>query len=150
MVQNNNFPPFSPPGTWGLIDQDQSGSGYFLYEGTYNGAASSYAGTFWRTFHPMPVKKNTDYVLSFYLTNSNSGNPAIVQPYVNGSPISTGVSAQGYWNDGIVGDGWQQFASIWNSDEATTADLSLVTLRVSGPATISASIRSRCLASYRS
>jgi PEP-CTERM motif len=129
VLQNNNFPPFNP-GSWGLISHDQSGTGYFLWEGTNTGSAPSYAGTFWESFTPISVSPNTTYDVLFYLVNSNAqGNYAIVQPSINGVTLGAGVSARGYYTDGISGDGWQKFDFSWDSGSATTADLKLVNLR---------------------
>jgi PEP-CTERM motif len=136
VLQNNNFPPF-PAGGWGVIGHDQGGTGFFLYEGTNNGSAPSYVGTFWRDSSSVPVLPNTNYTFSFYLTNSTprslpSLNPAIVQPLINGVALGAGVSANGFFTDGISGDGWQQFTFTWNSGSATTADMSLMDLRATG------------------
>jgi hypothetical protein len=131
VIQNNNFEPFISGG-WGLISHDQSGSGYFLYEGTNNGSAPSYQGKVWETFAPVPVLPDTTYAFSFYLTNSNGQNPAIIQPFINGAPIGPGVSALGFFTDGIPGHEWQQFTFTWNSGSSTTAILSLVNQQTVG------------------
>ena len=124
----------SPRGIWGLIDQDQGGGGYFLYEGTFTGKAPSFAKTFWDTAAPVPVSPHTDYSFSFYLANSNTiaDHEAIVQPSINEAPVGSPVVAKGYYTDGISGDGWQQFTVHWNSGSATTAALELSDLQPSG------------------
>ena len=136
VIQNNNTAPFAAGG-WGLINHDQSGSGYFLYEGTNNGSAPSYAGKFWQSYNLVTVTPNTLYNFSFYLTNStprplSTQNPAVVQPFINGLSLGAGVSAKGYYTDGVNGDGWQKFTFGWNSGSFTTADISLFNQRVTG------------------
>ena len=86
VIANNDFAPFSTQG-FGLIDQDQSGSGNFLYNGTNNGSAPDYTGLVWGSQQPVTVSANTDYILSFYLTNSNDLNTAIIQPSIICQPL---------------------------------------------------------------
>lgn len=135
VIQNNNFPPF-PTGGWGVISQAQDGpSGYFLYEGTNNGSLGpngSFQGTVWES--TTTVLQNTLYTFSFYLTNSESdlGNLAIIQPFINGVSIGAGVSANGNYSDGNPANQWQQFTFPWYSGDSTTADLSLVNQQTNG------------------
>ena len=133
IIRTNNFPPFST-GDWGVISQDQSGTGYFLFSGTdrVNTPLGGYAGTLWQTLDPVPVAQSTDYVLSFVLTNSNGRDPAIIEPRVNGIAAGEAVSAVGFYGDGNQGNGWQQFTYVWSSGTHTHADLSLVNLRSGG------------------
>ena len=60
------------------------------------------------------VNKDTSYLLTFYLTNSNlqMNNPAIIQPSVNGFVLGQGVSAEGFFNDGDPNHQWQPFEFI--------------------------------------
>jgi hypothetical protein len=139
ILKENNFPPFSTGG-WGVISHDQSGSGYFLYEGTNSpgNPIGVYVGTFWASENPVPVIPHTRYRFSFYLTNSTprltsaGQNPAIVQALINGTPLGPTVSAAGYFSDGIQGHGWQRFVFIWHSGLSTTAVLSLKNLQANG------------------
>ncbi len=103
----------------GTISTDQSGFGFFLF-GVSGGGTTS--GQVWGTPTPIPVTTNTDYTLSFYLSNLNTINNALIEPSVNGQSLGSAVSAGG------VGT-WQQFSFPWNSGLNTTADLSLFNQR---------------------
>jgi hypothetical protein len=118
---------------YGNINQDQSGAGYFLYEGTENTAQPRplYSGTLWRVFDPVPVTNGATYVFSFYLTNVGTLNPAQVRPFINDAAIGDAVSASGNFDDGIAGHQWQRFTFVWTAD-AATADIRLDNLRTVG------------------
>ena len=131
VVEDNDFAPFSTQG-FGLINQDQSGVGNFLYNGTNNGSAPDYVGLVWGSQQPVAVSTNTDYILSFYLTNSNDLNTAIIQPSINGTDLVGQAEAMGFFSDGVQGNGWQRFEFQWFSDTSTIASIDLRNLRANG------------------
>lgn len=102
------------------IPVDQSGSGYFLLNRT-GGGGGPFRGEIWGTSSPISVSPGRTYEFSFFLTNENSINNAIIQPKINGLDVGTPVSADGTY----LTNGWQQFVVSWNSGAETTADLSL-------------------------
>ncbi len=53
----------------------------------------------------------TTYTISFFLTNADTANVALVQPEIGGTLLGSPVSAVGDWGGG----GWQQFSFNWNS-----------------------------------
>lgn len=110
------------------ISNDQSGSGFFLFNQTLGGGGE-YAAKFWGTLNPIQVQPSSAYSFSFFLTNQSPVNPAQVVPYVNGSPIGGPVSAVGSFETGNL---WQQFSFAWNSGSSTSADLSLQNQRSLG------------------
>ena len=67
------------------------------------------------------VTPNTDYTVSFYLTNADSINLAQIQPDMNGTTLGAASVATGYW----ATDGWQLFTYSWNSGNHSTATLTL-------------------------
>ncbi|MBK8467291.1 MAG: VCBS repeat-containing protein [Chloracidobacterium sp.] len=117
-----------------VILHDQSGTGRFLYHQTVADlAAPSYAGKVWGTVSPVPVIPNTSYVFSFYLTNRTPGNPAQIEPRINGVAIAPAVSALGFFGSGNPAHKWQQFSFQWTSDgSGTPVDLSLWNLEATG------------------
>ena len=71
------------------ITHNQSGSGYFLYDGTYNDGTTNYAATVWETPNAVPVTPDTNYCFSFYLTNADTINSvARIEPLINGVDIA--------------------------------------------------------------
>lgn len=111
------------------IPQDASGTGYFLFEGTYGyncPACSITAGQ--DQFYISPsfaVDPNTDYTVSFALADvhgSTTPYAAIIQPEIDGSLLGTPVSEAG---NGYSSYGWQQFSFSWNSGSNTSASLIL-------------------------
>lgn len=106
------------------IPQDVSGSGYFLFEGTagYPGTAIIPPGQ--DEFYISPsfaVTPNTDYNVSFWLTDANGINTPSIQPEIAGQLLGTPVSPIGTF----ANSGWQQFTFTWNSGSNTMASLIL-------------------------
>jgi hypothetical protein len=95
------------------IGSDVSGAGYFLFEGT----GGSVAGTIMFQSPNFAVTQNTNYKVSFYLTNEDPTNVASLQPELDGQSLGSPVSAVGTWGT----NGWQQFTFSWNSGSNTTA-----------------------------
>jgi hypothetical protein len=104
------------------IPQDVSGTGYFLFDGTVDAPPSGNEFFISPTFN---VSQNTDYTVSFYLTNANDINVAQVQADLDGTLLGTPVSAAGSYTDGNPADTWQQFSFTWNSGSNSTASLIL-------------------------
>lgn len=107
-------------GTFGAsITHDVSGSGYFLFFGTGSGPADWAYNEFFigPTFS---VDAHTDYNISFYLTNADTINVALVQPEIDGTILGSAVSAGGDFTSG-----WQEFTFSWNSGSNTDASLIL-------------------------
>jgi hypothetical protein len=118
IVKSENF--------FGQIGSDVSTSGYFLFNGTNlnNGPPIP---TDQNAFYISPtfaVTANTNYVLSFYLTNIDPSGLAQVQPQISGNTIGGPVSAIGTWST----NGWQRFSFSFNSGAATFETLTLVDL----------------------
>jgi hypothetical protein len=115
------------PSYLGLILADQSGSGFFLQSRT-GGGGGPFTEEVWGTTTLVAVTPDTLYEFSFYLTNENTINNAMIQPFINGMSVGSAVSAVGTF----LSHGWQQFTFLWNSGTATTADLSLANLTPGG------------------
>jgi hypothetical protein len=107
-----------------VILSDQSGSGFFLHNRT-GGGGGPFNGKVWGTIAPVPVDPQTTYEFSFYLTNENTINNAIMQPTINGVAVGSPVTAAGTF----LTNGWQQFTVSWDSGSASTAELALVNLQ---------------------
>jgi hypothetical protein len=123
--------PGSPNEFTTAINSGVGGSGNFLFDGTYlyNGTETIPSGhdQFYIS-SSFAVSANTEYQVSFYLTNANTLSVAQIQPDINGTLLgSSAVSAVGTWNS----DGWQQFTFTWNSGSATSATLTLHDLQSS-------------------
>ncbi|MGA2443502.1 MAG: PEP-CTERM sorting domain-containing protein [Tepidisphaeraceae bacterium] len=108
------------------INQDVSGNGYFLFEGTYlyNGGTVIPTGNDEFFISPtFSVSPNTNYSVSFYLTNADTNGIAVasVQPQIDGTLLGSPVSAVGTWGS----NGWQQFTFSWNSASNASASLIL-------------------------
>jgi hypothetical protein len=108
------------------ITNDVTGGGYFLFEGTgfYNGAGDPNIPAGNDQFYISPnfaVAPNTDYQVSFYLTNADGIANANVQPEIAGTLLGTPVSAVGDY----MSKGWQQFTFTWNSGANANASLIL-------------------------
>ena len=105
------------------ITSDVSGSGYFLFNGTAAVAPSGQTVVFSASFN---VVQNTNYTVSFYLTNANDIGPATIQAEIGGTLLgSSPVSAVGSFSDGNSSDQWQQFSFTWNSGSLTSTTLKL-------------------------
>jgi hypothetical protein len=105
------------------ITHDASGNGYFLFDGTAGTAPSGQTVVFSASF---AVTANTNYTVSFDLTNANNINVATIQAAMGGVLLGTSpVSANGYFTDGNSKDQWQQFSFTWNSGSATSTTLAL-------------------------
>ena len=117
------------PGVFGgaffdSIPNDVSGTGFFLFIGTasYPGTVNIPAGQ--DQFYISPtfaVTPNTDYNLSFWLTDANGINPPSIQPEIAGMLLGAPVNPIGTF----ATNGWQQFTFSWNSGSNTTASLIL-------------------------
>lgn len=107
------------------IPHDVSGTGYFLFEGTYlyqdvSGTIPAGQNEFFIS-PTFAVAPNTVYNVSFYATSSNGvANPA-VQPEIGGSLLGSPSTPVG----DFASNGWQQFTYSWNSGANTTASLIL-------------------------
>jgi hypothetical protein len=155
-----NFPNGGNPGNDVGILTGVSGSGsWFLFDDTSPGQ-SVYAAQVWGTPSPslsysgtfsnggVPVTPGQTYAFSFWLTNQDNSSPAILAPVINGlnldgtgSPVGTGdgtlsggVSANGFYSDGISGDQWQYEGPFsWTAPAGTTtAVLGLYNLQSTG------------------
>ncbi len=111
------------------ITNDASGSGYFLFNGTAGDAPSGQTVVFSATF---AVTSNTNYTVSFDLTNANSISVATIQPEIGGVLLGSPVSANGYFTDGNNSDKWQQFSFTWNSGSLTSTTLVLNNFTTTG------------------
>ena len=103
------------------ITSDVSGNGYFLFDGTYlyNGTTSPTIPVGSDEFFISPtfsVATNTNYTVSFYLTDANGISPPSVQPQINGALLGSPVSPVGTFGS----NGWQQFSFSWNSGANTS------------------------------
>jgi PEP-CTERM motif len=108
------------------ITSDVSGNGYFLFDGTYlyNGTTSPTIPVGSDEFFISPafsVATNTNYTVSYYLTDANGISPPSVQPQINGALLGSPVSPVGTFGS----NGWQQFSFSWNSGANTSASLIL-------------------------
>jgi hypothetical protein len=116
----------SVPGFSNTIASDASGTGFFLFDGTTNpvpaGSSEFYIGP---TFS---VVTNTNYTVSFELTNQNNSNIAQVQPELDGTLLGSPVSAAG----SSPAQGWQTFSFTWNSGSNTSASLILHNFQTAG------------------
>ena len=108
------------------IPADASGSGYFLFSGTYTEINTD--GNALYISPAFAVTPNTDYMVSFSLTNAFDINIAQIQPQINGVALGAGVSAVGTY----ATNGWQTFSFAYNSGAATSAVLSLHDLVMTG------------------
>ena len=105
------------------IAADVSGSGYFLFLGTGSGSPTGNEFFISPTFAVTP---NTNYAVSFYLTNANGTANAQVEPQIDGSLLGTGAAtANGFYQDGNPADQWQQYTFNWNSGSNTSGSLIL-------------------------
>lgn len=100
------------------ITTDASGAGYFLFNGTA-GEIPSGQDQFYVS-SSFAVEPNTDYILSFKLTNANLHSAAQIVPELGGTTLGT-FAAIGEF----ATDGWQSFTVGWNSGAATSASLIL-------------------------
>src|SRR5579863_4406282 len=66
------------------IDSDVSGAGYFLFEGT---GGPGTVGTVMFQSPTFSVFQNTNYTVSFYLTNQNLTNVASLQPEIDSQSL---------------------------------------------------------------
>jgi len=122
-----------PAGFCGDIVSGAGGSGNFLFDGTdyYNGPGDPNIPAGQNEFFISPtfsVDPNTNYTVSFFLTNANTIGEcgtclavASVQPEIDGALLGSPVSAVGDWSS----NGWQQFTYSWNSGSNTSAQLIL-------------------------
>ena len=102
------------------IPADVGGSGYFLFNGTATVDIPGGQNAFYVS--PMfAVTPNTDYVLSFYLTNADTKVPAQIQAQISGVTIDGPVSAIGTY----ATDGWQQFTFSFTSGALTSETITL-------------------------
>jgi hypothetical protein len=65
---------------------------------------------------------NTNYTLSAWATNlgvGNTGNPVLMQFFVNGAPVGSQYTV----TSGVPN--WQQFGAVWNPGASTTATISI-------------------------
>jgi len=121
---------FSTLGNEITADQDNPGTGYFLFEGS----ATPYptpAQTIFFQVNLTGLSTNTNYAITFFLTNANNvgGNQASVQAGFKGSGseqlLGSPVSANGYYDDGNSADKWQQFTFNFSSGSNTSGTLYL-------------------------
>jgi len=98
------------------IPVDAGGSGYFLFEGTGNPTT---VGTIIFQSPTFAVAPNTNYTISFYLTNEDGISPASLQPQIGAQLLGAPVSAAGTYTT----NGWQKFSFTWNSGANFTASL---------------------------
>jgi hypothetical protein len=105
------------------ITNDASGTGYFLFIGTANTIPTGSTEFF--ISPSFTVSPNTQYTVSFDLTNADPTNPASIQPDIGGTLLGSPVSATGYFTDGNSADQWQQFTFSWNSGLNTSTSLIL-------------------------
>jgi hypothetical protein len=119
------------------IDQDASGDGYFLFQGT----SANYDPTSQATFFvssAITVAQNTNYTVSFDLVNATScdvSNPygnqncsAQVKAAINGTSLGSPVSADDVFADQVGTPAnwpWQEFTFSFNSGSNTQVTLSL-------------------------
>jgi len=107
------------------ITQDATGKTgglFLLHNTTANGCTYAATDEVWHAPSIVAVTPNTSYEYSFYLANRSNSNNAKILPTINGIPITgTGVQAPGNGNPS-----WTKFSFIWNSGNATYADLALV------------------------
>ena len=91
-----------------------SGTGNYML---VNGAGTAGANVWCQT---VAVTANTDYNFSSWVSSLNNSSPAILQFYINGTPLGTAFNAPATWGT------WQQFNASWNSAAATTANICIV------------------------
>lgn len=124
------------PGTFGCqngiftsstynITQDATGrtGGEFLLNNTASGSSCTYTGNdqVWHALNTVTVTPNTTYEFCFYLANRSTSSNAKIVPTINGGPITTGyVQSAGSGNSS-----WTKFRFLWNSGNASSADLAL-------------------------
>jgi hypothetical protein len=100
------------------IPVDVTGSGYFLFEGTGGGST---VGSIIFQSASFAVAQNTNYNVSFYVTNADTINLAALQPELSGTLLGSPVSAVGTYTT----NGWQQFTFSWNSGSNTSTSFIL-------------------------
>ncbi len=66
------------------------------------------------------VEANTEYFFSTWIATTFDAAPAELNFSINGTDIGSTFTA------GAIKDGWQQFFAVWDSGEATSADIALV------------------------
>jgi hypothetical protein len=118
----------------GFINAASGGSGYFLFEGT---AQNTTTGNTLFVSSGITVSQNTNYTLSFQLTNAGptsapSSIPAQITLQANGVSLLSGVTALGYYSDGVSGDQWQTYSATWNSGSNTSLALALLDTQTQG------------------
>jgi len=127
IIQTTNAGSVCGGGFGTSITSDVTGSGYFLFDGT--GTGSDYPPADGGGFYISPsfaVTADTEYFVSFYLTNANNIAPnAEVQPVIDGTTLGAAVTANGFFSDGSASDQWQLFSFSWNSGANTSATLTL-------------------------
>jgi hypothetical protein len=110
----------------GELIADQSGTGFFLFEGT-GGSYPTPPDTLFFDTGSITVTPFTNYAITFFLTNANSlitgETDASVQVAVNNVLIGSPVMATGFYSDGITADKWQQFTFTFDSNANTTVHL---------------------------
>jgi PEP-CTERM motif len=115
-------PPYNSPY---YIEGPAPGSTYFLFDATYGTTPSR---AFYISDTTFTVTANTNYTVSFYLTNPSLISTAVIQPEIGGQTLGSGVSATG-----LHQAGWQQFTISWNSGSFSgTSSLTLNDLVVTG------------------
>ena len=115
-------PPYNSPY---YIEGPAPGSTYFLFDATYGTTPSR---AFYISDTTFTVTANTNYTVSFYLTNPDLENTAVIQPEIGGQTLGSGVSATG-----LHQAGWQQFTISWNSGSFSgSSSLTLNDLVVTG------------------
>jgi pimeloyl-ACP methyl ester carboxylesterase/regulation of enolase protein 1 (concanavalin A-like superfamily) len=106
------------------ITQDGSGKtgNYFLLHNTSSNCSYTANDEVWHAASVMSVTPNTTYEYVFYLANRSTTNNAKIVPKINGGLLPGGfVQATGSGNAS-----WKKFRFLWNSGDATYADIALV------------------------
>lgn len=108
------------------ITQDGSGKtgNFFLLHNTSsdNGCGYTSNDEVWHASSLINVTPNTTYEYVFYLANRSTTNNAKIVPKINGGLLPGGfIQASGSGNAS-----WKKFRFLWNSGDATVADIALV------------------------
>jgi hypothetical protein len=124
-TNTNAIWPGGPDAFGNDIPNDVSGTGYFLFDGTYlyqQTASNIPVGHDEFFISPtFAVTPATNYNVSFYLTDANGIAPPSVQPELDGTLLGSPVSPVGTFSS----NGWQQFTFSWNSGSNASASLIL-------------------------
>ncbi|HTL10515.1 MAG TPA: hypothetical protein VL307_19705, partial [Chitinophagaceae bacterium] len=120
-----------------VFTQDASGvqGGRFMLNNTTDDGCTYITGDqVWRTYFPVTVSPNTDYTLSFYMSNQGlfksdapTETAAALLPTINNTPLSPAVQTL------VVGDvGWKKYSFHWHSGASTTAEIAITNNTATG------------------